>query len=32
MKELIKENDKIYDIVIKYPQVKERLLSISDKF
>ncbi|MGC8765556.1 MAG: DUF1858 domain-containing protein [Brevinematia bacterium] len=31
-KELIKENDKIYDIVLKYPEVKERLLSISDKF
>lgn len=32
MKELIKENDKIYDIVTKYPEVKERLLSLSSKF
>ena len=32
MKELIKETDKIYDIVKKYPEVKERLFSLSDKF
>ncbi|MCX7821340.1 MAG: DUF1858 domain-containing protein [Brevinematales bacterium] len=32
MNELIKETDKIYDIVTKYPQIKEKLLSISNKF
>ncbi len=32
MKELIKETDKIFDIVTKYPEIKERLLSISSKF
>lgn len=32
MKELIKETDKIFDIVTKYPEVKEKLLSLSDKF